>query len=331
MKKTRAPVALLNFLKTIVIKIILKKLKRSLIISCLFINTGLMAQYEWAPIGAEWYYCIPERSSNDPRYSYEKYIATVDTLIQGKTCRIVKSDFNTEYFYQDGYKVYYWYKDTFNLIYDFGASLNDTIIFGFKSGSQVSIMTGEVIIDTVIDVECIVYNIDTLHIDNSSLREIRLKVIKKEELDYLVWPSYYHYIDKIGFTYEYLIIIRPATLDYTYKLRCYNDIDISYTYYWWEYLGYSCDYTLGISDSEYQLAEIYPNPVKSELVINIPGQYNVNDINIEIADISGKKVQYLQACANTEQYYLPNLTSGIYFIKIYYKQEIKQITKIVKL
>ncbi|MDR1737810.1 MAG: T9SS type A sorting domain-containing protein, partial [Candidatus Symbiothrix sp.] len=64
---------------------------------------------------------------------------------------------------------------------------------------------------------------------------------------------------------------------------------------------------------------IYPNPVKDELHINFPSFENLESLNAQIYDISGRTVGALRATPTdngTAAINVSNLSSGVYFLKI---------------
>ena len=71
------------------IKVNLMKRFLSIITCFLFYLQVLMAQIEWAPIGAKWYYTTPYVSSDSVNHC-TIIESKKDTLINGKTCRIVE-------------------------------------------------------------------------------------------------------------------------------------------------------------------------------------------------------------------------------------------------
>ena len=91
-------------------------------IFCFFVvNTIYSSSYsqnQWATIGTQWYYCRPYLPLSNPFYDFELFKVVKDTILQGKNCRLIKSDSSTEIQYREDGKVYYWFLNKFNLIYN---------------------------------------------------------------------------------------------------------------------------------------------------------------------------------------------------------------------
>ncbi len=312
----------------------------SILTFVLFILTfGVNAQQEWAPYEAVWYYCIPDLATNNPLYSYEKYIVVKDTVINSHTCRVVKSNYNTEYFYQDGFKVYYWFNNKFNLIYDFDVKIGDTIVFDFKSISSDSTFQ----FDTTYEVSCIVESINynkgiIISPDNNfdSIKTINTKILKREDLDFLIWKTEYSYSEKYGYWYEFLNLLRGTSLDYTYWLRCYFDNDISLKSSWWMYYfeDYSCDFSLvGINDSEKNdLLNVYPNPCGDVINLEIKDNITYDKLTAYLINKSGIILKQIDLCNKINILNMANIKPGIYYLKVINKEQQKiQLIKIIKL
>jgi hypothetical protein len=92
--------------------------------------------YEFAPIGATWYYSLADNSIPYPHtlLKYMKIVSTADTIIDSKTCRILEEfrtpigNFdnnlylsNRHYIYFENDKVYYYVlaTESFDVLYDY--------------------------------------------------------------------------------------------------------------------------------------------------------------------------------------------------------------------
>ena len=197
--------------------------------------SGLKAQTEFAPLGATWYYSVADEYG-DPLSDYEKYVSVADTLIDGKTCRVVESASDTLIFYNDNGKVYNWFCDHFLLTYDFSAQTGDTIAVDFRANKPNSITT-----DTFYTVQCVV-KIDTLA--DSHLKHFELDMIPRSDL-----PDYhfgrYSYVENVGYETEPMYILTnlasPDITIGTCYLRCYEDNLLKYTSNWWKSQNKDCD------------------------------------------------------------------------------------------
>ncbi len=103
----------------------------------IFVSGGIKAQNwrEFAPLGAEWYYCATEFGENPEEGEYVKFWVSKDTLVDGKNCRLIENDSekltaldNGNYssvpvppyiVYVENDKVFNWYNNKFYLVFDF--------------------------------------------------------------------------------------------------------------------------------------------------------------------------------------------------------------------
>lgn len=245
------------------------------------------SQTEFAPIGAEWYYCLPDRQGN-PFYSYEKYISQKDTIIEEKQCKVVKSQFKTELIYVDQHKVYYRFNERFNLLYDFSAELGDTICFDFKSFSPNSLE-----IDTSYNVKCVIQKIDSTLTNGKILKTYESKILRRQDLDHLVWDQIYKYTERIGFESDFMYVLSIPTIEVMTNLRCYVDNDVNFKTDWWNKQDKPCSYSL-INSSSYRKSgdgiEFYPNPAYNHITIKLPQKSLVENCKLQIFDISGREI-----------------------------------------
>lgn len=235
----------------------------------LVISSNLIGQksyYEWAPIGAEWYYNLNDESGN-PLYSFNRHFVEKDSLIEDKNCRVILHRFGNEIYTQDEGEIYYYFKNKFNLIYDFAVKVNDTVSFSFKSYTINSLD-----FDTTLNVKCKVVNIDTLYINDKPLRKIYTTILKIDGMDHLVWPSSYDYMEGVGYENSRMMTISIPSLGFMSNLRCYNDNSINFKGEWFNQFDLPCDFSseTGINfKQEFKQIDTYPNPVKDILNISI--------------------------------------------------------------
>ncbi|MBK8563322.1 MAG: T9SS type A sorting domain-containing protein [Saprospiraceae bacterium] len=108
--------------------------KLILAIQLALFSAQLIAQPQFAPMGAKWYYqYVP--CPNGPNEFYFVEEITEDSLIGGKLCTLIKtpncninaSCSDENYVYQEGDKVYFYEPDfnTFQMIYNFGMQAGD--------------------------------------------------------------------------------------------------------------------------------------------------------------------------------------------------------------
>ncbi len=304
------------------------------IITALFliIYLGVSGQTEWAPIGAEWYYSVPDDSGN-PLFDFERYVSKRDTIIEGKTCRVIESQNFKEVMYMEDNKVYYRYGNDFKLIYDFHACVSDTIIFDFKSYTPGAYEE----VDTTYKVKCIVQTIDTTLIDSTEIRTYTTRILKNDSLNHLVWNGSYVYQERIGFSPQFMYVLSPPSLGFMHNLRCYKDDDINFTNDWWINASQEkdCDYTLTNSAIENNLINeeliFFPNPVSNEIIVKIPWQKRNENYRISIYDNNGQNVQNSTLHNDQQTIDLTGLPKGVYYISLITCDLFYKPFKIIKL
>lgn len=299
-----------------------------ILILLLSFNNSLKSQESWAPVGAIWYYSLPNSIGN-PLYNYKKYFSEKDTLVNGKLCRIIKSQNDFEIMYEENKKVYYYYKKGFKLIYCFSSNIGDTIEFEFKSYSPKS-----TIIDTTYKVKCYIKSIDSLIVGDKKIRKYKSVIQRNENLEHIVWPTTYEYYEKIGYEYSFLFVLPIPSLGFMNNLRCYNDYLINYKTKWWESQNKNCDYALYSNvkqDSILNSVYYFPNPITNIINLKI-NNFRINDLYFfEISDTNGRIVFQKQFPCDINSIDISFLKSGLYNGHLYNKFNSFKSFKIIKL
>ena len=192
----------------------------------------------WATEGSEWYYCIPDPTLNSPFYDFEHFWVEKDTIVESENCILIKSnkDSSLIFLYKDN-KVFLNLLDSFNLIYDFNAKIGDTVLFHIPARTKQSYT-----MDTLVVIKSILESLDSINVNNHYLKIYRFPLTPDENLSYLIWPSYYTYISRIGYDLEFFFNLNHPSLDPITDLRCYSDNDVDYIAEWWAEYGEPCDY-----------------------------------------------------------------------------------------
>jgi hypothetical protein len=290
------------------------KAKWILFVFTLFLFNLTNAQNQWAPIGAEWYYSFIGMWDNPPD-RYTRYISDRDTLIEDKVCRIIQP--GNHIMHMEDNKVYYYFNDAFRLIYNFDADVGDTVSFDFKSFNDHS---GD--IDTTYAVECIVYKIDTIIVNGMNLRRYRTSVIIRDDLDNLIWPSGYAYTERIGYVYDFMLVLWPPTAGApTTTLRCYRDNDIYFITDWWASMNLDCDHSkptgsIQIDDFFGETLVVFPNPTTGIINLTLSKKIRKENFDVMVYDMIGKRVYFSNLQCEQETMDLSHLPGGVYIISI---------------
>jgi len=214
-----------------------------------FILTACLAFYaaisfcqtDWAPAGATWYY---SSSEGNPLEAYKAYQYEKDTVIGGKTCKVINGFYSLdknfsqeEIMYEEAGKVYYFFKDKFRKIYDFTLQKGDLVDFEFNGYSKDSWIR-----DTVYTVNFRVEDVSTVPVNGKMIKKFTT-VETAFSSDSIQGNSYVYY-EKIGNLQEFIRtqFSYPSMHNRNF-LRCYTDADIQYVSdEWLPNKDKSCDY-----------------------------------------------------------------------------------------
>lgn len=310
---------------------------RKIIFSLILLSwgSGLIGQKEWAPIGAEWYYTFG--GAFGPPISYVKLTSKGDTILGGKSCRLLTSEvfqdslisYSEEIIpqdyiiYQDSNKIYRWEEETFHILYDFDLQVGDTIkiyipdreLFGPEYDDQ--------------HVYFEIDSVDTETINGESFKRQKLKYLDMGIVDFSVDFSDWAY-EVIG-SRSFFVPISFFNCDNACAtpMRCYSSSDgFSYNRF-----GIPCDTVVYRSTSTMEentesIARIFPNPVESDLYLETEDPIT----EIAIIDVMGNSL--LRETFPIEVYHhnvkLLFLPPGIYYL-IVSIGDVKLTRKILKL
>ena len=266
--------------------------------------------YEFAPVGATWYYSLADNSIPYPHtlLKYMKIVSTADTIIDSKTCRILEEfrtpigNFdnnlylsNRHYIYSENDKVYYYVlaTESFDVLYDF-SKIQQEYWLSYLWGNSPDCDT--VIVDAVCDTLINGHILKTISVSqNSCLAGFFFN-------DYPI-------IEVIG----HLHYLFPQS-DFPAEgpLRCYEDSVIGL---------YStgvvphCDY-IGLAMihefKEDLKITIYPNPASDVLCIQT--QFPEAPTHITISDITGRLVLQSTFTSIIDVSHLPK---GMYVLSVF--------------
>lgn len=275
---------------------------------------------EWFPVGAKWHYESGNTSPLNPVYSHH-FIVEKDTVIEGKTCRLISGDNTKNAVYEENGCVYYFFNDKFRKMYDFSVDVGDVVDLEFKV-----YMSSHGKFDTTLIIPCYVEKVISKFINGMELKEIHTSYSIDIELspdDLINQAGQFIYLEKVGCERPGLIggefiphigsIVQVP--EYYYELKNYYD----------PYMEYVSNIPLYKSNSA---IKIYPNPVKDRLTISNEIGEIQNEVLISIYDMAGrvvlKKRNFIPCELN-----LKHLVSGIYFIRIMNDTECLMSDKLV--
>lgn len=235
----------------------LKTMKNSaLFLLATLMHLVAMAQLEFAPVGATWYYT----ETDGPLVDYILMTCVSDSTANGITYKTLVADQSclngdTQVLAQKGDSVF-WLSpaiDTFQLLYDFGAQEGDNWPLWIKDDPNDDTIVWNHSVDSTW--------IDT--INGYPLRAMRV--------------TYGNYtstvIEQFG-NLKYLLYLynkwEPCDLNYPHGLRCYSDSIIGH---YETGIADSCTYsTVGVAETFAAAPVLSPNPFVEELVLGLSAE-----------------------------------------------------------
>lgn len=281
---------------------------------------SLKAQFEFAPVGAEWHY----NYNSFWVTGYTHVRSETDTVIDGINCnKLVKSrllynsitqdsmfyTFGYEYMTQINDSVMIYRYGKLRKLYDFGSEIGDTITF---PGTDDSMTISELMYGKAIIVDKGVVNVD-----GNDLRYIDIEPINESpwifsSYGFDIYNPYISRIcEKIGNMYGFLLpeVAYEADNEEGGALRCYSDNQGIISLF-----DKECDYigTTSINESYTKEIEIYPNPTEGK--VTIESIYNYNSITIY--DAYGRSIYSSHTNSTRSDIDMSNYPSGLYVISI---------------
>ncbi len=327
-------------------------MKKSIIIlGLLFLFvSGLKAQDKtFAPIGAEWYYSAIQ-FCNYQESEYIRFWVSKDTLVDGKMCRYIENDSERVValqdscyasvtvppyiLYEENQKIYNWYNGRFFLVFDFGVKVGDTLDLHIQPAwidfYDSSVYPSE-LPDTMYLRSYIVEKIDSIY-NGRYLKKFMMA--SKESPN-----SKYFYIERIGFSFDYIISrLSPRTtipFPLYERIRCYYDDEISYVISrplsGEEDCTWRSNVMINTSYDNVSKINIFPNPAKEFIHIQFTENIFQSGILVNIIDIWGKTMFKQKITSGETKLDISNLRSGTYFLKIQNSNQIFKSIKFIKL
>lgn len=236
-----------------------------------------------------------------------------DTTINNQLYRQIKEDDQIVGFgYEEDKKVFYrpidWQQDEDILLYDFNLVVGDTFDLYWVNYMQDS--------DTVFLFHKLkVLTIDSVVLtDNSIRKRLTFEVTNFHGWTICLNSMYFHWIEGIGNT-DGLIYKDFECFEWWNQLRCfkYND----------EILYGPC-LNVSTADINQKQIKLYPNPFQDIVKIDDPNDELLSSV---IYDVQGKVIQKK---ANQTELNLSDLSSGLYILKVKFKDQSVGVYKLIK-
>jgi hypothetical protein len=308
-------------------------MKRLLFLYFLFSSLFCIAQSEWFPIGAKWYYNLQELEQYQAD-GYEVFTVMKDTIVDSKQSKCISKIsisskgqiYNHEnIILQEENKRVYWYnKNSFQLIYDFNLNPGDTLERNISTIGCDSV--SPIIVDSI---------------SETSINGVPIKI------QHLSYVGYNTHFSSEGYTFRMSIMERIGSEDNFMNepltcligdnfaftgLRCYIDKNLEYHSDWWKniYNNIACDTLIYTDTQNLKISKdilISPNPTSGPFIVTS----KVPIKTIEIYNILGYKIRTFEIRSNKiGDFDINNYQNGPYIIVITTCRKDKYYTKIIK-
>ena len=262
----------------------------------------------FAPIGATWYYGLVSQSTPDINYS--KWEAINDSLILGKsTSKIQRTDGyagtidTVMYVYEDSGVVYKYLAITnsFDTLYNFNANANDFWSLDVDTNCSLTVTVDSTSMITINS-----FNLKVLYVTTTN-GEFSGTIIEKIGHQRAPLP---------GIGYLCYGLFDGDSYD---GLRCYADTVIG-SYF--TGIVATCDTITGIYDYNMDnMVNVYPNPASTLITIELPLPKCEIKTQLQLFDVTGKKVLTKQINTITTPIDISNYPKGMYFYQLLGEKE----------
>lgn len=219
-------------------------MKKLIFFYFLFSNILTIAQTEWFPVGAKWYYNLQELEQYKAD-GYRVFTVMKDTIVDSKQSKCISKTsinykgqiLNSEDIIMrvDNKRVYWYNNDSFQLIYDFSLNPGDTLERNVSTIGCDSV--SPIIVDSITE---------------TSINGVLIKI---QHLSYVGYNTHFNGEDftfrktimgKIGIEDNFMYEPFTCSIDDNFAftgLRCYIDNNLEYHSDWWKniYNNIACD------------------------------------------------------------------------------------------
>lgn len=284
-------------------------------------------QNEWFPIGAEWFYESGNELDPKSLQVVEHYFVEKDTVVEGKSCRIIRSSGTKDFMFEENGRVYYYFKGKFRKIYDFSVNVNNIVNLELKAD-----LNNDFTLDSTVVIPCTIEKIDTVYSGNVSLKRVTARYSTSFGL------GIYIYIEKAGcefpgmFIKDFVPYLIPGLVyipESYRRLRCYHDKYFDFITDWWHSKNLPCDKYYepqAVITPKYYI-EISPNPVTNSIILTSTDR--INDVSIVFFNTIGQVVFEIMNGIPCE-IDLSSLKQGVYQILLFKNGTFLYSNKFVK-
>jgi hypothetical protein len=295
----------------------------------------VLAQKEFAPIGAEWYY-NKAASYNPPVIGYVKHKCIKDSIIEGQKVKVLEithspNDYTTiflghEYILQKGDSIFYWKSGAFHILYNFSLQKGDSLLLYSEMLNQCEEKTNygwskvdSTYTTTINNVPLRAYYSSSTNGSIWGLEGIGLPIYETIGSLYYLFPQNVFCGIYDGFTQ-------------LGSLRCYTDDSLGFFQFnQRERCDSTTNYPISIDIiSKNNMFEVYPNPSFDMITIDYKGNETISGFKYVLYDVIGNKRVEKGIDGNKTNIDISFLNKGSYILLIKSENKIIDYEKILK-
>lgn len=288
---------------------------------------SISQSYEWAPIGAKWWYAQWSFSGYDR--SFASIRSVKDTVLQGQNCRVLELYFaNSDS--DPGTKVLSTYTYKQNGVVRYTTSPDEPLRTLYHFNAQVG--------DTVVvypweqfDTDSLYYAIDSIEVATISGKSI--KVMHTSIVEAISSDSYYMsttWYAGIGSALFFMPQFGAMDPPLTGELRCYEEDSLGLV----NILGIPCDSTIsvGISNtvSSGERLRISPNPGGNQIKVQVAKAVISPPMYLRVIHIDGRVVVHEKMLLEEQTISTSAWPAGLYLVEVYHENDLLERKKWIK-
>ncbi|MEO8588777.1 MAG: T9SS type A sorting domain-containing protein [Flavobacteriales bacterium] len=266
-------------------------MRHALISPALIFFQGITFAQSWCPPGATWTYTYSNGWTTE---GYARFTYIGDTIISSLPTQVIAMhtegtefgspfthDYDPYFTTVDADLVSIWTVAGFDTLYFFGAAPGDHWELTAEDGGQSQ-------------VQVIVSDTGTTIVGGLSLHFL---VLGNDTI-----------VQRFGSLYQFMLPWINFTTDAAGgPLRCYSDVDISYSALWW---GYGCSSFMGASEQTSVVKDVFPNPGTDDFTMQLPSGYHA----ITMRDALGRLVLTQNVAGGTTVVDASSFAPGAYMV-----------------
>jgi hypothetical protein len=271
----------------------------------------LFGQFEWAPIGAKWYYSKNEGMS-PPNVGYVKIESIKDSLFKGEIVRVLKKTYfssegdtvnwDNSYTFERNDTIFYWAGNSYMVLYNFMADVGEMWTVYSKEYNPCGIDSNGIIkIDSV---------------GKQTFNDHELNYLFTSPNDTSIW-NLGKIIENIGSTSYMFPLSKDCGIfdfmDIAGPLRCYQDNQLGKI----NFLDLPCDTLIDliseIGRNKINEIKVYPNPTHDIVQFEFGG---TKIVKIKIFNLFGSIVLIQKLSGSNHEISFYPYPSGIYFLRL---------------